>query len=97
MQRIKSGQGTNRALLNVAGAGGAPAITGCRRTSRGGAEQNRATGNYQLQALLRVGVLWAERWSQRQHLRSLPDSALKDIGLSRADAFREFSKPFWQG
>ncbi|MBU8546098.1 MULTISPECIES: DUF1127 domain-containing protein [Roseomonadaceae] len=97
MQLIKSGQGTDPTFPNVAGAGGAPAITECRRTSRGGAEQNRATGNYPPQALLRVGVLWAERWSQRQHLKSLPDSALKDIGLSRADAFREFSKPFWQG
>jgi uncharacterized protein YjiS (DUF1127 family) len=49
-----------------------------------------------LEALLHVGHLWVERWSQRQHLRSLPDAALKDIGRSRADAFREYRKPFWR-
>jgi len=34
-------------------------------------------------------------YRERQALLSLSDSALKDIGLSRADAYREASRPFW--
>jgi uncharacterized protein YjiS (DUF1127 family) len=34
--------------------------------------------------------------NERQALMGLSDSTLKDIGLSRADAFREASKPWWQ-
>ena len=37
-----------------------------------------------------------ERWRQRQHLMMLDDHLLKDIGLSRADADQESSKPFWK-
>ncbi|WP_207459416.1 DUF1127 domain-containing protein [Azospirillum sp. SYSU D00513] len=37
-----------------------------------------------------------ERWRQRQHLMMLDDHLLKDIGLSRADADQETSKPFWK-
>jgi uncharacterized protein YjiS (DUF1127 family) len=38
---------------------------------------------------------WQERERQRHHLRQLDDRLLGDIGLSRADAVREASKPFW--
>ncbi|HZH28484.1 MAG TPA: DUF1127 domain-containing protein [Azospirillaceae bacterium] len=39
---------------------------------------------------------WIERQHQRAQLRDLPDEVLKDIGVTRADAEREASKPFWQ-
>ena len=39
---------------------------------------------------------WHGRARQRRALMSLSDHALKDIGLSRADATGEFDKPFWK-
>ena len=44
-----------------------------------------------LDALLR----WQERARQRHLLMAMDERMLKDIGLSRADATREASKPFW--
>ncbi len=40
-------------------------------------------------------VEWRRRLRSRSELRSLGDSTLRDIGLSRADAEGEASKPFW--
>jgi len=40
---------------------------------------------------------WQERARQRRALEGLDDRLLKDIGLSRADVFREAAKRFWQG
>lgn len=37
-----------------------------------------------------------ERARQRQALMALDDRLLRDIGVSRADAEREASKPFWR-
>jgi uncharacterized protein YjiS (DUF1127 family) len=37
-----------------------------------------------------------ERAQQRRRLLSFDDRMLKDIGLSRADAWREASKPLWK-
>jgi len=45
--------------------------------------------------LLEAVLVWQERSNQRHLLRSLPDAALKDIGISRLDAEREAGKPFW--
>lgn len=42
-------------------------------------------------ALLR----WRELARQRRRLRSLDDRMLKDIGITRADAMREGTRPFW--
>jgi uncharacterized protein YjiS (DUF1127 family) len=39
---------------------------------------------------------WVDRRRQRRALMGLNDDLLKDIGVSRADAFREASKPFWR-
>jgi uncharacterized protein YjiS (DUF1127 family) len=38
---------------------------------------------------------WHELASQRRQLASLSDAALKDLGLSRADALQETERPFW--
>ena len=40
---------------------------------------------------------WGERHRQRRALLDLPESTLHDIGLSRADAYAEATKPFWRG
>jgi uncharacterized protein YjiS (DUF1127 family) len=40
---------------------------------------------------------WGERRRQRKALLDLPESTLHDIGLSRADAYAEATKPFWRG
>ena len=39
---------------------------------------------------------WLERKRQRRELLEMSDSLLKDIGISRADAWHEGSKPFWK-
>ena len=41
--------------------------------------------------------VWLQRRQQRRQLRTLSDSMLKDIGISRADVEYETSQPFWQG
>ncbi|MBP2302206.1 DUF1127 domain-containing protein [Azospirillum picis] len=38
-----------------------------------------------------------ERHKQRQALSALDDHLLKDIGISRAEAEQEVTKPFWRG
>jgi uncharacterized protein YjiS (DUF1127 family) len=38
---------------------------------------------------------WHELARQRRALRALSDHMLKDIGISRAEAEREASRPFW--
>jgi uncharacterized protein YjiS (DUF1127 family) len=42
-------------------------------------------------------LLCAERASQRRILSELDDNLLKDIGLTRHDAFVESVRPFWHG
>jgi len=46
--------------------------------------------------LSEVAWTWRIRARSRDELAQLNDQDLKDIGLSRADAYRESSKPFWQ-
>ncbi|WP_448190512.1 DUF1127 domain-containing protein [Azospirillum sp. sgz301742] len=41
-------------------------------------------------------LVWYGRWRQRQALMRLDDHLLKDIGVSRADADLEGTKPFWK-
>ena len=41
-------------------------------------------------------LLWQERQSQRRGLMALDGRMLKDLGISRIDAQREFDKPFWR-
>ncbi|HEX6959990.1 MAG TPA: DUF1127 domain-containing protein [Ferrovibrio sp.] len=60
--------------------------------------------DYQPKALARLlaarigGLLaWQRRARERGQLAELSDIYLKDMGLSRADALREASRPFWRG
>jgi uncharacterized protein YjiS (DUF1127 family) len=41
--------------------------------------------------------LWHQRRRQRRDLLTLDDRLLHDIGVSRADALEEASKPCWRG
>lgn len=41
-------------------------------------------------------ALWHERARQRRILESLDDRLLEDMGITRGDAFRQYSKPFWR-
>ncbi|MEX6503348.1 DUF1127 domain-containing protein [Pseudomonas zhanjiangensis] len=50
-------------------------------------------------ALLRGAWLQVRRWQQlareRRQLATLDTAALKDLGLTRGDVFRESERPFW--
>jgi len=39
---------------------------------------------------------WRRRARSRQELMTLGADALKDIGVGRSEAYREYSKPFWR-
>lgn len=41
-------------------------------------------------------ALWRSRRRDRRQLLSLDDHMLRDIGLSRADAFELANRPFWR-
>jgi uncharacterized protein YjiS (DUF1127 family) len=56
--------------------------------------QSRSTSGLLNGVLLALDA-WIERHRQRNALLELNDSMLKDIGISRADAVNEGSKPFW--
>ena len=47
-------------------------------------------------ALFGTLLVWQERAAQRQHLASLDDRLLSDVGISRAEADVEIRKPFWR-
>ena len=41
-------------------------------------------------------ALWRRRARERRLIAALSHEQLKDMGLSRADAWREAQKPFWR-
>ncbi len=45
--------------------------------------------------VLNTIIIWQERSGQRHALSELNEHMLKDIGVSRADAYKEIRKPFW--
>lgn len=55
----------------------------------------RKMGQDVLHAAL-TAATWSERYGERRRLLALDDRMLKDIGLSRADAWAEGSKPMWR-
>jgi uncharacterized protein YjiS (DUF1127 family) len=61
-----------------------------------GREPVRTTKQPSLMAIIGLVETWIDRRRQRRALAELSDSALKDIGLSRGEAYRECSKPFWR-
>ncbi len=62
-------------------------------------ETHGAAGLRALAALAWAGARfeeWRRRARGRRELMALGDDVLKDIGLGRSEAFREYSKPFWE-
>jgi uncharacterized protein YjiS (DUF1127 family) len=60
-----------------------------------GVAQRRATGR--LERLLATLRLWRRRAKESEQLSELSDRALRDLGISRSEAWREARKPFWRG
>jgi uncharacterized protein YjiS (DUF1127 family) len=56
----------------------------------------RAARSWAARALIRL-MRWHETARERRALLALSDHMLKDIGITRAEAEREASRPFWQG
>jgi len=46
--------------------------------------------------VLDAAALWSERRRERRQLMEMPDHLLRDIGITRVDAFVEADKPFWR-
>lgn len=70
-----------------------PVPGGLGRTALGTAGYGvRSVLAYALEILLS----WHERARQRHQLMSLDPRMLRDIGISRSDAEREYRKKFWQ-
>lgn len=47
-------------------------------------------------ALFPLLAQWRRNAEERRRLASLPEGALKDLGLSRSDVWQEVQKPFWR-
>ncbi len=50
-----------------------------------------------LKCCLTLLLVWEQRLKDRDTLEGMPESRLRDIGLSRGQAMREARKPFWRG
>lgn len=68
----------------------APTMTPSARTG------SVRTGRPTILGLLAIVETWIERRRQRRALLELNDHMLRDIGISRYDAYHESSKPFWR-
>ena len=54
-----------------------------------------AASRHKLAGFLRRFAFCVSRWRQRRALANLPDHLLHDIGVTRDQAAREASRPFW--
>jgi uncharacterized protein YjiS (DUF1127 family) len=50
-----------------------------------------------LEAVLAVLLTWQQRANERADLEKLDDWALRDMGITPAQANQEAAKPFWRG
>ena len=55
----------------------------------------RLHGRRRIKRAVDAVLTWDERARERRHLMELSDHMLRDIGISRAEAFGEAEKPFW--
>lgn len=46
--------------------------------------------------LVTLLVVWQQRLQDRACLQGMSEARLRDIGLTRVDAWREGEKPFWR-
>ena len=58
--------------------------------------EHRSRFIWRLAQALACMWLWHQRVRQRAQLANLDDRLLHDIGVSRDDAERECTKPFWR-
>lgn len=67
--------------------------------SRSVPSHHTAVGRFPVLSWLARAVAWLElrmeKRRSRRALLELNDEQLKDVGLSRADAYREGIRPFW--
>jgi len=63
-------------------------------TTTGAKALTTALGEWSL-GIINTLLTWQQRADERRHLSEIDDRLLKDMGLSRADAFNESRKPFW--
>lgn len=49
-----------------------------------------------LAGVVRTPGLWWKRHQTREHMLSLDDHLLRDIGLTRTAVLREWQKAFWE-
>ena len=59
-------------------------------------EELWSTADGRLAAVVEQVLAWHDRARQRRRLAELSDHMLRDIGLTRADAWAEVDKPFWR-
>jgi len=77
------------AVLTLAPHAAVHAVVLHRHSTRSDASQRSARAGDVLR-------LWRQRTRSRKQLGDLTEDQLRDIGLSRADAFVEANKPFWR-
>ena len=58
--------------------------------------QEPGTAPRLLAAVMLTLAVWRHRYRSRRHLARLDHDDLRDIGMSRYEAVRESSKPFWR-
>ncbi|MEX2201117.1 MAG: DUF1127 domain-containing protein [Dongiaceae bacterium] len=73
------------------------AIESTAASKRPAAVRTVSLPGHRLRHLLRWFWLRTDKARQRRALARLDDAALRDIGLTRADAAKEAAKPFWRG
>ena len=56
----------------------------------------RLHGRRRIKRAVDAVLTWDERARERRHLMELSDHMLRDIGISRAEAFGEAEKPLWR-
>ncbi len=74
----------------------AVAIVAFERATRGGWPPHRRRPAHLFLAALKLICRWHERVRQRRQLARLDTRMLRDVGITAAEAEREFNKPFWR-
>jgi uncharacterized protein YjiS (DUF1127 family) len=63
--------------------------------ARSAAQERERPASYLRRALILLGI-WRKRLRDRRELALMDERSLRDIGLTRHDAFYEARKPFWR-
>jgi uncharacterized protein YjiS (DUF1127 family) len=71
-------------------------MTSCTDTLNRDIAAARPAPRLSLRPLLETVFLWITLARSRRDLAALDDRALRDVGIDRATAAQEASKPFWR-